>query len=93
MVIVFLGKRNRATPLGIKAMADFIIEGVDENDESRTMLHECDNSGEARRTKLAAAYVALVGYDPFTDDPSISVDEVESALAELTALHAGVAAP
>ena len=47
----------------------------------------------ARRTKLAAAYVALVGYDPFTDDPSISVEDVESALAELADLHAGVVTP
>lgn len=30
-------------------MASFVIEGVDENDGSRTVLHECDNSGDARR--------------------------------------------
>lgn len=39
-------------------------------------------TGDERRTRLAAAYVERIGYDPFEDDPTISADEVEQALRD-----------
>jgi hypothetical protein len=30
-------------------MANYVIEGVDENDGNRTVLHECETSSDARR--------------------------------------------
>lgn len=35
-----------------------------------------------RRERLAAEYLDKIGYDPFMDDPTISVDEVEEILRE-----------
>lgn len=34
------------------------------------------------KEQLAAEYIAKIGYDPFADDPSISVEEVAAILAE-----------
>ncbi len=34
---------------------------------------------------LAAEYVRLIGYDPFQDDPSTTVEEVQQILAEFKA--------
>lgn len=38
-----------------------------------------------RRHRLADEYVALVGYDPFVDDPTITVEQVEELIAGVTA--------
>lgn len=42
-------------------------------------------SDTERRQKLAEEYKALIGYDPFEDDPTISEDEVEQTLTEFKA--------
>jgi hypothetical protein len=34
------------------------------------------------KAELAAEYVEKIGYDPFEDDPSISVEEVARTLTE-----------
>ena len=39
-------------------------------------------STSAERDKLAAVYVRLIGYDPFLDDPSTTVEEVRQLLVE-----------
>lgn len=40
------------------------------------------------RDRLAREYVTLIGYDPFADDPAITVDEVRATLAEYKAERA-----
>lgn len=37
---------------------------------------------EQQKQQLAAEYVELIGYDPFKDDPAITVDEVRETLRE-----------
>lgn len=32
------------------------------------------------KAELAASYVELIGYDPFVDDPTITVEEVRETL-------------
>lgn len=34
------------------------------------------------RAQLAAEYVDLIGYDPFEDDPTISIEDVRQTLRE-----------
>ena len=48
-------------------------------------------SGESHVSEkdlLAAEYIDLVGYDPFKDDASISIETVRETLAEVHTLHA-----
>ena len=37
---------------------------------------------DAIRKQLAAEYIDRIGYDPFEDDPSITLDEVRNALRD-----------
>lgn len=41
------------------------------------------------RKKLAAEYLDKIGYDPFEDDPTISVEEVQNILEGLEAIERG----
>lgn len=47
--------------------------------KGRTETYETDAE---RRSRLAAAYIEQIGYDPFEGDPTISPDEVEQALRD-----------
>ena len=44
--------------------------------------------GRADRAALAAAYIEKIGYDPFTDDPTIDPETVRRTLAEYDAAAA-----
>jgi RNase H-fold protein (predicted Holliday junction resolvase) len=37
---------------------------------------------DSRKARLAAEYVEKIGYDPFVDDPSLTVEEVTQTLKE-----------
>lgn len=50
-----------------------------ESDDWNAILAEID------RATLAAEYLKKIGYDPFEDDPEISVETVRSTLAEFDA--------
>ena len=47
----------------------------------RTQRRETMNL-EQQKQQLAAEYVDMIGYDPFEDDPAITVDEVRDTLRE-----------
>jgi len=40
------------------------------------------------KTALRAEYIDLIGYDPFEDDPSTTVDDVRETLADYTSIVA-----
>lgn len=41
------------------------------------------------KAQLAAEYVDLIGYDPFKDDPTITIDSVRETLREYHAAASG----
>ncbi len=52
----------------------------------RKTLDELLTEDEQKRV-VGAEYAELVGYDPFKDDPSISVSDVKSNIVELRRYH------
>lgn len=52
------------------------------DDWEAVLAYVAHHAASPERAALAAEYVNLIGYDPFADDPSLTVEDVRQTLAE-----------
>lgn len=83
------GARLRFTGFSVgERGADPVLPVLDDCAAFAAGFDGCEHNGETVETLLSrverarAAYLSMIGYDPFADDPTITVDEVEQTLAE-----------
>jgi len=55
---------------------------MDGDDWAAVLAYVAHHAASPERAALAAEYVNLIGYDPFADDPSLTVEDVRQTLAE-----------
>lgn len=60
---------------------DFWLVGIHDEDSDGDYM-EAGTAGDAIKAALALEYRDVIGYDPFEDDPSITVEEVAETLRE-----------